>query len=408
MNTCKSGYNRPATLRPFTTALLLATLLSGCDMFEVVNPGPIIDDALNEESAGKTVLIGVVADVEVALDAMAWLGGPASTDLNADATQPWLQDAGEGRLTVTNAESSWNPMQLARWGGAAGIERLSETQSDAASNQYLTSAYMWAGWANRILGDNVCIAVFGGEDRDGDGTADPGEVHEANAHYTRALERFETARTRAQSAGHDSIAVASTAGMAQANLILGNYSQGAVAGGPDPRRLRMGGAPLRQQRARVELGVAVHAREPEADHGVADVQRQHRSGRRSPRAVAGHEPDFRRRRQAVPAPAQVHRPRRRLPAGQGPRNAPDRGRGHAAHGRPAGRDRPDQLRARAGGRAAGVRRDRLRGMAGARPRAELRALAGGAPAEGQRPVRGRKPEPLGGRVHAGARLLLPA
>ena len=208
-------------------ATVFGVLLSGCDLFEVVNPGPIIDSALNEESAGKTVLIGVAADVEVAVDAMAWLGGPASTDLDADATQPWLQDAGEGRLTVTNAESSWNPMQLARWGAAAGISRLTETQTDAATNQYLTAAYMWAGWANRVLGDNVCIAVFGGEDTDGDGNADPGRVETADMHYTRALERFETARSRAQGGGHDSIAVASTAGMAQANLMLGNYSAAA-------------------------------------------------------------------------------------------------------------------------------------------------------------------------------------
>ncbi|MDE2806479.1 MAG: RagB/SusD family nutrient uptake outer membrane protein [Gemmatimonadota bacterium] len=208
-------------------AAAFGVLLSGCDLFEVVNPGPIIDSALDEEAAGKTVLIGVAADVEVAVDAMAWLGGPASTDLDADATQPWLQDAGEGRLTVTNAESSWNPMQLARWGAGAGIARLTETQSDAATNQWLTAAYMWAGWANRILGDNVCIAVFGGEDTDGDGNADPGRVEASDMHYTRALERFETARSRAQGGGHDSIAVASTAGMAQANLILGNYSAAA-------------------------------------------------------------------------------------------------------------------------------------------------------------------------------------
>ena len=147
----------------FMGAVALVALLPACDLFDVVNPGPIVDDALNEEAAGKTVLIGVVADVEVAFDNLAWLGGPASTDLDADATQPWLQDAGEGRLTVVNAETSWNPMQLARWGAAAGIARLTETQSDAATNQYLTAAYMWAGWANRIAGDNVCIAVFGGE-----------------------------------------------------------------------------------------------------------------------------------------------------------------------------------------------------------------------------------------------------
>ena len=206
-------------------AVAFTVLLSGCDLFDVVNPGPIIDEALNEEAAGKTVLIGVAADVEVSVDAMAWLGGPASTDLDADATQPWLQDAGEGRLTVINAESSWNPMQLARWGAAAGIARLSETQSDAGTNQYLTAAYMWAGWANRILGDNACIAVFGGEDKDGDGMTESGEVQDKDQHYVRALERFETALSRAQSGGHDSIAMASTAGMAQANLMLGNYSQ---------------------------------------------------------------------------------------------------------------------------------------------------------------------------------------
>ena len=206
-------------------AVAFTVLLSGCDLFDVVNPGPIIDEALNEEAAGKTVLIGVAADVEVSVDAMAWLGGPASTDLDADATQPWLQDAGEGRLTVINAESSWNPMQLARWGAAAGIARLSETQSDAGTNQYLTAAYMWAGWANRILGDNACIAVFGGEDKDGDGTTESGEVQDRDQHYVRAIERFETALSRAQSGGHDSIAMASRAGMAQANLMLGNYSQ---------------------------------------------------------------------------------------------------------------------------------------------------------------------------------------
>ena len=206
-------------------AVAFTVLLSGCDLFDVVNPGPIIDEALNEEAAGKTVLIGVAADVEVSVDAMAWLGGPASTDLDADATQPWLQDAGEGRLTVINAESSWNPMQLARWGAAAGIARLSETQSDAGTNQYLTAAYIWAGWANRILGDNACIAVFGGEDKDGDGTTESGEVQDRDQHYVRAIERFETALSRAQSGGHDSIAMASRAGMAQANLMLGNYSQ---------------------------------------------------------------------------------------------------------------------------------------------------------------------------------------
>ena len=219
MRMFKNGY------RGILGAMTLVTVLSACDLFDVVNPGPIIDEALNEEAAGKTVLIGVAADVEVSINDISWLGGPASTDLDADATQPWLQDAGEGRLTVINAEYSWHPMHLARWGAAAGIARLTETQPDAATNQYLTAAYMWAGWANRILGDNACFAVFGGEDLDGDGTTELGQVQDINEHYRRAIQRFETARGRAQSGGLDSIAMASTAGMAQANLILGNYAE---------------------------------------------------------------------------------------------------------------------------------------------------------------------------------------
>ena len=225
--------------RTILGALGLVTLLSACDLFDVVNPGPIVDDALNEEAAGKTVLVGVVADVEVAVDNLAWLGGPASTDLDADATQPWLQDAGEGRLTVVNAETSWNPLQLARWGAAAGIARLSETQSDAATNQYLTAAYMWAGWANRVSGDNLCIAVFGGEDRDGDGTPDPGEVMDIGAYHTRAIERFETAISRAAAGGprfdHRGFDRRHGAGAPAARQLL----PGSVAGVADPGRLRV-------------------------------------------------------------------------------------------------------------------------------------------------------------------------
>lgn len=204
-----------------TGFVALLALLSACDLFEVTNPGPIADEALNEETAGATILVGLIADIEVSIDRFAWLGGPASTDLDADATQPWIQNSGEGDLNVVDAENVWHPGQLARWGADAGIARLMETQSDAASSPLVAAGYMWAGWANRILGDNVCIGIF----NDPDGNA--GVPVPVEQHYDTAIARFNMAEAMATTLGLDSIRMASIAGKAQANLMLGNLNEAA-------------------------------------------------------------------------------------------------------------------------------------------------------------------------------------
>jgi Archaeal/vacuolar-type H+-ATPase subunit A len=199
-------------------AAALAALLAGCGLFDITNPGPIQDEALDTPAAGKTVLVGLVSDIEVALSEASYYAGVASTDLTADATQEWVQNMGSGRLLADESSYIWDPAQAARWSAEAGIARLLTTQSDAATSPLVAAAYLWAGYANRILGDVACVAVFDG------GAPGPGDDY-----YRRAIEHFETSRDMAQAIGTsmDSVRLAAIAGLAQSHLILGNLTEAA-------------------------------------------------------------------------------------------------------------------------------------------------------------------------------------
>jgi starch-binding outer membrane protein, SusD/RagB family len=198
-------------------AVLAAT--GACDVFDVTNPGPISEEALETEAAGRTVLVGLIADVEVAIDDASYYGGVASTDLSADATQGWVRNMGDGILTSEDASNVWDTAQRARWVAEEGVNRLQRTQSNPGQSPLVAAAHLWAGYANRILGDNVCVAVFDG------GPSGPNAEY-----YTRAMDHFMTARTMAEDIGPsaDSLRLAAMAGMAQSQLILGEYAAAAV------------------------------------------------------------------------------------------------------------------------------------------------------------------------------------
>lgn len=196
--------------------VLAILLLGACDLLDVTNPGPIIDEALNQEAAGKTVLLGIVSDVEVSLDNYAYFGGVASTDMTSDATRPWVQAPGDGLLQPVDGANQWDDGARAQWTAEAGIQRLMETQPNASSSPLVAAAYIWAGYANRILGDNVCVAIFDG-----------GPPLDSDEHYVKAIEYFQQGLSMAQSLGLDSLKYAAIAGMAQSNLILGNYGEAA-------------------------------------------------------------------------------------------------------------------------------------------------------------------------------------
>lgn len=202
-------------------ALVVGTALvaAACgDIFDVVNPGPITDDALEQAAAGKTVFFGVVADVEYGVNWVTFFSALASGDVTPDATRPWSQAPGEGKLLPLDGGWVWDRGQLGRWAAEAGIERLKRTQPDPDRNPLVAGAHLWAGYANRLMGDNMCVTVIDG-----------GAPQEWTEWYKRAVNHFETARSMATAIGArlDTVRLAAIAGLAQSHLILGNYDQAA-------------------------------------------------------------------------------------------------------------------------------------------------------------------------------------
>jgi hypothetical protein len=204
---------------------MVIAVLTACDPFEVTNPGPVQDESLDDPDAGMAILIGTVADVEISADRFAYYGAVASTDLNADATSGEWQFPGEGKLLEEHGEYHWDLGVRGRWTAEEGIRRLLETQPDVATSPIVAAAYLWAGFASRILGDNVCVSVIDG----GPATSNMDNYRQAVGHFEEAL-----ARATAIGASLDSIRLAAVAGLAQSHLILGDYTEAASFAGQVP------------------------------------------------------------------------------------------------------------------------------------------------------------------------------
>ena len=116
-----------------------------------------------------------------------------------------------GELEDESINTHWQNSQRARWLGDDGIAKIQET--GAVSNDLLAEAYLWTGYAYRLLGENFCQAVI-----DGSAAMDRSE------YYTRAIDRF----TQAATLGSGDLATAAVAGRASVRAFMGDWA-GAVA-----------------------------------------------------------------------------------------------------------------------------------------------------------------------------------
>ena len=158
--------------------------LAACNFFDVENPGPIPDDELNQSSAMASLVTGMSFDLSRGLD-----------ELNYDVTvmadeqyhsgsyaQPGLFVRGIIRPEDVNDE--WGEAHRARWVAESGIERMKEVMgADFDKSALSARAYIYAGLANRLLGENMCQAVIDGS------SPEDNKVHfaRAEAQFTEAL-----------------------------------------------------------------------------------------------------------------------------------------------------------------------------------------------------------------------------
>jgi hypothetical protein len=159
-------------------------VIGACNFFDVENPGPVPDEDLNNPTAMASIVTGMAFDLSEAVDA---------TDQNLAIMADELYHGGSyaeqglfnrGIVRDEDVNGMWGSMQQARWVAESGIERMKTVLGTGFDQSPLAArAYIYAGLANRLLGETVCQAVIDG------GPAEDNKVHfsRAEAHFTEAL-----------------------------------------------------------------------------------------------------------------------------------------------------------------------------------------------------------------------------
>lgn len=201
-----------------------------CDL-SVTNPGPVQDNFLNDRAAHPAIVNGMGRDLSEALNYVALNGASVTREVHPAGSQGAfgiLLPMQRGLLPEDHSQtnSNWLMAQRARWVAESGIRRLAESLSQAefSSSPLVAQAYLWAGYANRLLGENMCEAVIDG------GPAQPNRVY-----FERADSTFTRAAEIAGSAGRPQIAAAARAGRASVRAYLGEWNAAVADAASIPR-----------------------------------------------------------------------------------------------------------------------------------------------------------------------------
>lgn len=205
-------------LRLTATATCLAALAS-CAL-DATNPGPIQADALNAPSALGSIVSGSGRDLAEALNWTAYTGGAVAREMfpggSSGAFGISVQQQ-NGRLTDDDGGTWWDFSQRARWTAEDAVARAKVALGAAAATSSVNAqALIWAGYANRHLGENFCEGVING------GAPGPSTIY-----FERAENNFTDAISVATAANNTTLAQAATAGRAAVRLARNNLS-GAV------------------------------------------------------------------------------------------------------------------------------------------------------------------------------------
>jgi hypothetical protein len=209
-------------VRACVSAVFTALLLSGC---EVTNPGPVQDGAgdasfLYESDTWITLVRGSGRSLADAIDRNAYTQGAVTREIH-----PGGETSNYG---ITNFQQlgwlKWNDEHInfgdlaeARWTAEDAIRRMlgqepynNPPPTDAPDSDVLAQAYLYAGYANRLLGETQCVAVI-------DGSA----AQASTVYLDRALTHFQNALANAEA--NSNRWKAANAGLASIYVDLGDW-----------------------------------------------------------------------------------------------------------------------------------------------------------------------------------------
>ena len=198
-----------------------ALVFVACDV-HVTNPGPIQATFLENKNALGAIVNGAGRNLAEAINWTAYTGGAAAREIfPAGSTGSFgiTVQQQSGKLTVDEVGTHWNLSQQARWTAEDAVKRTKSIlgATDAAKSTQVAQALVWAGYANRQLGENFC-----------DGVIDGSAKQSYTVYLDRAEANFTEAITVATAAANTNLVSAATAGRASVRLLKNNLT-GAVA-----------------------------------------------------------------------------------------------------------------------------------------------------------------------------------
>lgn len=200
--------------RQYAWPALLAVAALGCD-FSVTNPGLTEDKALNDASARRAIVTGAQRALANAIQAnqgsILYWGAAITYEINpAGSTGSYgiPTEVQDGRLR--EEENNWSDASQARWVAEDAVRRFTET--GAPEDSLFAVAHLWAGYANRLLGENFCAAAIDG-----------GPEEDRTVFFTRAEGHFTEANRIAAAAGKTAVAQAALAGRASVLADLATF-----------------------------------------------------------------------------------------------------------------------------------------------------------------------------------------
>ena len=139
-------------------ALLLIGATTACSI-EVVNPGRVQEEFLLEVEAQEAIVKGIGRAVAEAQNYVGYTGAAVTREIHpSGSTGSFGIQVENGELDYETVNTHWNLSQRARWWGDDGIAKIMETGAEEQS--LLAEAYLWTGYAYRLLGENFCMALL--------------------------------------------------------------------------------------------------------------------------------------------------------------------------------------------------------------------------------------------------------
>lgn len=205
------------TIRRLVPLAAVVATAACSGLLDVEAPGTISDDDLNSVNAIPGLVVGMSYDLAESIDDSIELLTLASGELFHGGSYAW----GEiplGVILPEDVNGEWGTMHQARWVAEQGIERIRGILEPAEfdASPFVARAYVFAGLANRQLGENLCFTAIDGG---------PREDH--TVHFGRGEAQFDEAIRIAQAAGATDVLHAAYAGRASVRAWQGDWA-GAV------------------------------------------------------------------------------------------------------------------------------------------------------------------------------------